>query len=73
MTTIELSENSITVLNKLELDSNHILCINVDTGNLPYSKAQEFCLEVAKTFQNKLNCEVVVSPKNVEFTVVKKS
>jgi hypothetical protein len=39
---IELSENSVQILNKQQLTENNIVVFKVDTGNMPIHKAQEY-------------------------------
>lgn len=64
--TIELSENSIQILDKQELTDKHIVIIRVDVGNLPTHKATEYLKYIKTAFVNKVApAEIIVmSSKN---------
>lgn len=70
MSTIELSEKSITVLDKLELDQNKILVVSVDIGNLPAAKAKEYMEAVAAEFRKHVDCKVLISASNIKLSVI---
>ena len=64
--TIELSENSIQILDKQELTDKHIVIIRVDVGNLPTHKATEYLNDIKTAFVNKVVPAelIVMSSKN---------
>lgn len=54
--TIELSENSIKILNRQDLTEDSIVFVEVDTSYMPPSRASEWCDRLRETF------EPIVSP-----------
>jgi hypothetical protein len=50
MQTIELSENSIQILDKQQLTENSILIVKVDVGNMPARHAMEYMENIKTTF-----------------------
>lgn len=71
---IELSENSIQVLNAKQLTSDHVLLVNVDTGNMPAQKADAYMQSVRDAFKAVLgDAKVIVHTKETKLTVVHKS
>lgn len=52
--TIELSENSIQILDKQELTDRHIMIVKVDTGNMPAHKAKEYMDNIKDAFADKV-------------------
>lgn len=72
MNMIELSEKSITVLDKLELDENKILVVSVDVGTFPKEKAKQFMAAVGNAFEKQLNCHTIVVPSSIKLSVIDK-
>jgi hypothetical protein len=63
--TIELSENSIQILDKQELTDRHIMIIKVDVGNLPAHKAMEYMEYIKDSFKDKVSpAELIIMPKD---------
>ena len=61
--TIELSENSIQILDKQELTDRHIMVIKVDIDNLPSHKAMEYMERIKTAFADKVApAELVIMP-----------
>jgi hypothetical protein len=70
---IELSENSIQILDVQKLTDRHVMIVKVDVGNLPPSKAMDFmeCIRVA--FSEKVApAELIVMPLTNEINVFEK-
>lgn len=63
--TIELSENSIQILNKQVLTDRHIMIIKVDVGNLPSHRATEYMESIKNTFKDRVApAELIIMPKD---------
>ena len=64
--TIELSENSIQILDKQELTDRHVMIIKVDIDNLPSHKAMEYMERIKTAFADKVAPAelIVMSSKN---------
>ena len=61
--TIELSENSIQILDKQELTDRHIMVIKVDIDNLPSHRAMQYMERIKTTFAEKVApAELVIMP-----------
>jgi hypothetical protein len=61
--TIELSENSIQILDKQELTDRHIMVIKVGVGNMPAHKAMQYMEDIRKAFADKVApAELVIMP-----------
>jgi hypothetical protein len=72
--TIELSENSIQILDKQELTDRHIMVIKVGVGNMPAHKAMQYMEDIRKTFADKVApAELIIMPLENTIEVFEKS
>lgn len=63
--TIELSENSIQILDKQDLTDKHIMIIKVDVGNLPSNRATEYMESIKNAFKDRVApAELIIMPQN---------
>ena len=71
---IELSENSIQILNKQELTDKHIMIVKIDIGNLPTHKAIEYMENIKSVFADKIKpAELIIMPSSSTVEVYEKS
>ena len=38
----------------IQIEDNHIFCLNIETGNLPLNKAEEYCKKFKDGFKEKI-------------------
>lgn len=71
--TIELSENSIQILDKQHLTDKHIMFIKVGLGNMPRHKAQEYMEGIRLAFADKVApAELIIIPSENSVEVFEK-
>lgn len=71
--TIELSENSIQILDKQELTDRHIMVIKVAVSGMPAHKAMEYMKDIRKAFADKVApAELIIMPLENTIEVFKK-
>lgn len=73
MSKIELSENSVTILDHQELTDRHILFIKVDIDGLSASKAKKYMEDVQVAFAKTVEpATLIVAPLGTELELYKK-
>ena len=71
---IELSENSIQVLNATQFTSDHVLLVNVDTGNMPAHSARAYMTSIKDAFKEVIgDAKVIVHTKETKINLLHKS
>lgn len=64
MQTIELSENSIQIVNKQNLTENSVIVVKVDVGSLPLHKATEYMDNIKGAFKDIIGAAKLVVMSN---------
>lgn len=71
--TIELSENSIQILDKQELTDRHIMIIKVGVGDMPAHKAMKYMEDIRTAFADKVApAELIIMPAENTIEVFEK-
>ena len=69
--TIELSENSVQILNKQELDENSVVFVSVDIGHMAAARAHEYMVRIKEEMVKILApAKVVIHAENLHISVV---
>ena len=73
MSTIELSENSIKILDTHQLTDRHKLLVSVDIGNMSYDQAAEYLATVTEAFKSVVDpASVLVYPDSIDVTLIER-
>lgn len=71
MSTIELSENSIKILDKQILTDRQLILVSVDVSGMPHKIAVDYLRCVTEAFAVHVHpAQVLVHPKGVEVSII---
>ena len=71
MSTIELSENSIKILDKQILSDRQLILVSVDVSGMEYKIAEAYLTAVTNKFAEHVKpAQVLVHPKGVEVSII---